>query len=209
MNFKLFSVLFLIVALSACAGDYTKIFNGNDLTGWHSIDDGDWSVDKGELVCESIDGDNVGYLSTTEFYDNFDLVFEFKEEQMDGDFGVLFHTNVDTAVVHGWKVVIAPMNHGTGSIFEENGRGLLERIPEQSEKVLKPGDWNKMRIKVERGHVTTWLNDYLMVDYSDSNIAKGKGGIIFKVGKGKGVIVRLRNIKIKKLDELEKVNQYI
>jgi len=209
MNFKLFSVLSLIVVLSACAGDYTKIFNGKDLSGWRSIGDGKWSVENRDLVCESIDGAGAGYLSTVDAYDSFDLVFEFKEEQMNGDFGVLFHTNVDMSVVHGWKVVIAQLNQGTGSIFEENGRGWLERIPEQSELILKPDSWNKMRIKVEGGHVTTWLNDYLMVDYTDSKIAKGIGGIVFKIGRGKGVKVRLRKIKVKRLDELEKVNQYI
>ena len=209
MNFKQFSVLFLIVALSACAGDYTKIFNGNDLAGWRSFGDGSWSVDEKDMVCESIDGASAGFLSTEEVYNSFDLVFEFKEEQMNGDFGVFFHTDVDTTNVYGWKVVIASANHGTGSVFEVNGRGWLERIPEQREKILKPHDWNKMRIKVEGGHVTTWLNDHLMVDYTDSKIAKGRGGIVFNVGKGKGVKVRLRKIRVKRLDELEKVNQYI
>ena len=209
MNIKLFSVLFLIVALSACTGDYVKIFNGKDLTGWKSFGGGDWNVDSGDIVCKSTDGTNAGYLSTVEVYDNFDLSFEFKEEKMEGDFGVFFHTKVDASPVFGWKVVIASVNKGTGSIFEQNGRGWLEHIPGQSEKILKPSGWNKMRVKVEGGHVTTWLNGYLMVDYTDSRIAKGQGGIAFQVGEGEGIQVRLRKIKVKRLDELEKVNQYI
>ena len=197
------------VLFFGCSTDHKPLFNGEDLSGWQKYGDGKWFVEKGDLVCESVDGERDGYLTTENTYDNFDLTFEFREEQMNGDFGVFFHTDINTPQVHGWKVVIAAMNHGTGSIFEQNGLGWLEHIPEQSEKMLKPDGWNKMHIKVERGHVTTWLNGYLMVDYTDSKIAKGKGGIAFQVGKGKGVKVRLRNIRIKQLDELEKVNQYI
>ena len=197
------------VFIFGCSTDHKPLFNGKDLSGWQKYGDGKWFVEKGDLVCESVDGEREGYLTTEKMYDNFDLTFEFKEEKMNGDFGMFFHTDINTTQVYGWKVVIAAMNHGTGSIFEQNGRGWLEHIPEQSEKMLKPDGWNKMHIKVENGHVTTWVNGYLMVDYTDSNIAKGKGGIAFQLGKGKGVKVRLRNIRIKQLDELEKVNQYI
>ncbi len=207
------TVYFIIALMSvlwfSCTGDYKPIFNGNDLSGWESFGSGKWYVENGELTGESDPGDSSSYLSTVNYYDNFDLTFEFKEEKMNGDFGVFFHTKVDSLPVYGWKVVIAPLNQGTGSIFEQNGRGWLEHIPEQREKILKPDEWNKMRIKVERGHVTTWLNGYLMVDYLDSKIALGKGGIAFQLGKGGDVKMRLRRIRIKKLDEQEKVNQYI
>ncbi len=207
MKSRYFAGLFFVFLLMSCSVDHKPVFNGKDLTGWQQYGSGKWYVQDGNLVCESVEG-KEGYLTTERNYDNFDLSFEFKEEQLEGEFGVFFHTNVATSDVYGWKVVIAPLNHGTGSIYEQNGRGWLEHIPEQNEKMLKSNGWNRMRVKVEHGHVITWLNGYLMVDYSDSKIATGKGGITFQV-KGKEVKVKLRNIRVKELDELEKVNQYI
>jgi hypothetical protein len=209
MDIRYIVFAFVTLLLSGCATDQSSIFNGNDLTGWKSVGGAKWSAENGNLICESGSDGEGGYLTTEKSYDNFDLSFEFKEESLKSDFGVFFHTDVEAQPVYGWKVVIAPKNGGTGGIFEQNGRGWLEHIPEQSEKVLKPDDWNKMRIKVERGHVTTWLNGYLMIDYTDSKIAKGVGGISFGTGEGGGVKVVIRNIKVKELDELDKVNQYI
>ncbi len=203
----LFIVVISVVVWS-CTTDYKSIFNGENLDGWQIHGAGKWYVEDGALVCESGKGEDVGYLSTLENYYDFELVFEFKQEEMKNNFGVLFHTTINNSDSLGWEVLIAQLNHGTGSIFEQNGRGWLVHIPEQNEKILKENDWNKLKIKVEGGHVTTWLNGYVMVNYADSKIAEGRGGISFQIHKGGGVKIKLRNIKIKRLDELEKVNQY-
>ncbi len=208
MNIRYFFIVVISAVVMGCANEYTTMFNGENLDGWQTHGAAKWYIEDGDLVCESSKDEDVGYLSTEESYYDFELVFEFKQEKMNSNFGVLFHANINNSDSLGWEVIIAQLNHGTGSIFEQNGRGWLVQIPEQNEKILNDNDWNKLKIKVEGGHVTTWLNGYVMINYADSKIAEGRGGISFQIHKGGGVKIKLRNIKIKRLDELEKVNQY-
>ncbi|NPA36970.1 MAG: DUF1080 domain-containing protein [Chlorobi bacterium] len=208
LNTVLFYTVALMLMLWGCDNEYKPLFNGKSLNGWEAKGPGKWYVENGFLTGENDTASGNSYLYTIDDYDNFELLMEFKEE-IPGEFGIFFHTDISTDSLYGWKVVVAPLNGGTGSIYEQNGRGWLERIPEQKEKLLKENDWNRLRIKVERGHVTTWLNGYLMVDYTDSKINKGMGGIAFQIPEQSRIKIRLRNIKIKVLDELEKVNQYI
>jgi hypothetical protein len=198
----------LPVIFFGCVNDQKAIFNGNDLTGWEKSGPAKWYVEDGMLIGEGVSGADNGYLTTTNKFDNFEVALEFRFDKK-GDFGVFFHTEITGSDPFGWKVVVAPLNGGTGSIYEQSGRGWLERIPEQKEKILKENGWNKLKIKVENGHVTTWLNGYLMVDYTDSKIDKGSGGIAFQIPSDSNVKIKLRNIRVKTLDELEKVNQYI
>ena len=43
--------------------------------------------------------------------------------------------------------------HDTGGIYESYGRGWLIQIPDEKENILKEGDWNTMRIKVQGDNV--------------------------------------------------------
>ena len=53
-------------------------------------------------------------------------------------------------------------------------RGWLKQIDDDKENILKPGEWNKMRIRVVGDKVQTWLNGQPMVDFSDEKIGKGR-----------------------------------
>ena len=62
------------------------------------------------------------------------------------------------------------------------------------------GEWNKMKIRVVGGHVTTWLNGQQMVDIKDDKIAKGKGAIALQIHSGGGIKVKWRNLNVKVID---------
>ncbi len=207
MKFYLF-VAAIALSVSGCTGDYKPIFNGSDLSGWEVHGSDKWYAENGELIGESGEGDQNGYLSTIKDYHDFELQFEFLPEKMQNSSGLFFRTKIEGSEVFGWKVEIGADQHGTGSIFEQNGRGWLKQISEQDQSALKMGQWNMMKIKVVGGTVSTWLNDEFMVTLSDEKIANGDGCIAFQIHKGGGVKMRWRKIKIKELDKLEKVNQY-
>ncbi|HKJ78635.1 MAG TPA: DUF1080 domain-containing protein [Prolixibacteraceae bacterium] len=191
------ALLFLFPACAKTDG-YKPIFNGENLDGWEIHGTEKWYVEDGLLVCESGPDEEYGYLSTEKFYDDFELTLEFLQEA-DGNSGVFFRSTFEGTKVSGWQVEVAPPNHDTGGIYESYGRGWLVQIPEEKEDILKMGEWNKLKIRVEGGHVTTWLNGEQMVDLEDEKIAEGEGTIALQIHSGGGIKVKWRDIKVKEL----------
>ncbi|MBR1574693.1 MAG: DUF1080 domain-containing protein [Bacteroidales bacterium] len=176
------------------------LYNGKDLTGWIVYGRDKWYVEDGDLVCESAeDCSEYGYLATEDYYDNFDLTLEFKQEA-NGNSGVFFRSTVNRpALVSGWQVEVAPHGHDTAGIYESYGRGWLVQIPDEKEDILKEGEWNTMRILAEGPHIRTWLNGEAMVDITDETVGKGHGRIALQIHDGGGIKVRWRNLHIKTL----------
>jgi hypothetical protein len=97
-------------------------------------------------------------------------------------------------------VEVAPPGNDTGGIYESYGRGWLEKIPEEKEDILKPGEWNHMKIRVVGDRVTTWLNGEQMVDLTDEKIGEADGSIALQIHDGGGIKVRWKNIYVKELE---------
>ena len=176
-----------------------SLFNGKDLTGWEAYGTEKWYVNDGLLVCESGPEKKYGYLATREYYNDFDLTLEFKQEA-DGNSGVFFRSFIEPDVkVNGWQVEVAPRGNDTGGIYESYGRGWLVQIPEEKENILKEKDWNTMRIRVAGDNVKTWLNGVEMVNLTDEKIGKAQGRIALQIHDGGGIKVLWRNIHLKTL----------
>lgn len=175
------------------------LFNGKNLTGWVLYGTDKWYADNGELVCESGAENTYGYLGTDRYYDDFDLTLEFKQEA-NGNSGVFIRSIVPHDVtVNGWQVEVAPPGHDTGGVYESYGRGWLYQIPEEKENILKYGEWNTMRIRLEGDHLQSWLNGEPMTDIQDEKIGNGMGRICLQIHDGGGIKVRWRNLHIKTL----------
>lgn len=194
---KIFVWAILITAAqSMLAQKPVSIFNGKDLTGWTNNGTEKWYVDENrELVCESGPDKQYGYLSTKKNYKNFILTLQFKQEA-NGNSGVFFRSSIEGVKISGWQVEVAPINLHTGGIYESYGRGWLKQPRLEDEKYLNQGAWNTMKIKVVGDQVTTWLNDHMIVDISDSTIGKGKGFIALQIHDGGGIKVRWKNLEI-------------
>lgn len=177
---------------------FKKIFNGKDLTGWVVHGTEKWYVEDKLLVCESGPDKKYGYLSTEKFYYNFEFEAEFRQAA-NGNSGIFFRSTFEGTKVSGWQVEVAPPNHDSGGIYESYGRGWLARIPDEQENILKMGEWNKMKIRVMDGHVTTWLNGVQMVDLTDDKIASGKGAIALQIHDGGGIKVYWKNLRVREL----------
>lgn len=193
-NFTLIVLLILAVPIQA----QINLFNGENLDGWEIHGTEKWYVENGELVCESGPDEEYGYLSTKEYFDNFELELEFKQEA-DGNSGVFFRSTVEGTKVNGWQVEVAPPSLHTGGIYESYGRGWLIKPDPSKDKYLKMGAWNKMKIKVNENQVVTYLNGQEMVQIEDDKIGQGKGGIALQIHSGGGIKVKWRNLKLKKI----------
>ena len=187
--------LFLLTTICINA-QKTSLFNGKDLSGWNIHGTELWYVEEGLLVCESGPEEKYGYLSTEKFYDNFVLTLEFKQEA-NGNSGVFFRSRLKGTKISGWQVEVAPPGKSSGGIYESYGRGWLIQPETKKDKVLKMGDWNRMKIKVVGDKVTTWLNGTRMISLSDEKIGQGEGSIALQIHSGGGIKVKWRNLRIK------------
>ncbi|OFY61572.1 MAG: secreted glycosyl hydrolase [Bacteroidetes bacterium RBG_13_43_22] len=199
MGKYMLSVLLLMFLASFCSPQKQEsLFNGKDLTGWKVYGTEKWYVEDGVLVCESGPDKKYGYLATEKFYKNFDLTLEFRQEA-NGNSGVFFRSTIEGTRISGWQCEVAPPGNDTGGIYESYGREWLKRIEEEKENILKPGEWNKLRIKVSGDRVQTWLNGEPMVDFNDEKIGMANGSIALQIHDGGGIKVRWRNLIIEEL----------
>jgi hypothetical protein len=199
MRLLLFLVSFAFLQLSCNSSlKQTVLFNGQDLDGWTIHGTEKWYVEDGELVCESGPQAEYGYLSTDQFYDDFELTLEFRQEA-DGNSGVFFRSTVEGTTISGWQVEVAPPGHSTGGIYESYGRGWLIQPEPEKDQALKMGEWNTLKIRAVGPLITTWLNGEEMIQLEDKKIGAGKGSIALQIHDGGGIKVRWRNIVVKPL----------
>ena len=192
------NVVVVVLALMAISGisQEVSLFNGKDLSGWTVYGTEKWYVEDGLLVSESGPDKQYGYLATDKHYDDFELTLEFKQEA-NGNSGVFVRSTVDGTKVNGWQVEVAPPGHDTGGVYESYGRGWLIKPDPERDKVLKDGEWNTMKIRLDGNMLTSWLNGTEMVTIMDEKIGAGKGSIALQIHDGGGIKVKWRNIKIK------------
>lgn len=189
--------LIFILSINYISGQI-ELFNGKNLDGWKIHGTELWYVEDGLLVCESGPDKEYGYLSTNEFYDDFELTLEFKQEA-NGNSGVFIRSTVDGTKVSGWQVEVAPPGSNTGGVYESYGRGWLIKPEKEKDKALKMGEWNNMRIRVKGDKIKSWLNGTPMISLKDKKIGQGKGSIALQIHDGGGIKVRWRNLVVTQL----------
>jgi len=190
-----FFLLFIIVFFTQSVVSQESLFNGENLEGWNIHGTELWYVDHGLLVCESGPDKAYGYLSTTKYYDDFELSLEFKQEA-NGNSGVFIRSTVEGTKVSGWQVEVAPPGSNSGGVYESYGRGWLIKPAKEKDKALKMGDWNQMRIRVVGNQIDTWLNGTEMISLNDEKIGQGKGSIALQIHDGGGIKVRWKNLQV-------------
>ena len=149
---------------------WTLLFDGKTMNGWHLFNKGTipsaWSVDSGRLICNPHAKDvKHGDLVTDKVYQDFDLRFEWKiskagnsglfiNVQERPDLATTFSTGPEYQLLDDKNVepdYLKNPSHKAAAIF-----GV---VPNNSNSMPKPGEWNQSRILQQNGKVTFWLND--------------------------------------------------
>ena len=180
-------------------GDFRPLFNGKDLSGWVTPDDKAlFKVEDGEIV-----GRTQGDLKKNEFLVTEkpygDFVLKAKVKIRNGNSGIQFRSKRQPdGVVSGPQADVA--DGFWGLFYEERGRGILERYPEEKANALvKKDDWNDFVITAKGDHVTIDLNGTRVIDRKDPMFAK-EGIIALQVHVGPAMEVRYKDLQIKVLN---------
>jgi hypothetical protein len=204
--------------------DVTVLYGGGDLSGWVGRQDL-WSAENGEIVGRTTDEDpidgNTFLIWQGGKPDNFELTAQFKIEG--GNSGIQYRSKVvDEAkfVVGGYQADIDFSNQFAGILYEEKGRGILagrgEKVTihadgkstkdafgdaKQLAAGIHPGQWNDFRVVANGNHLQHFINETMTAEVIDeqSDKAASEGVIALQLHRGPAMVVRFKNIKIRKL----------
>lgn len=195
MNYRKISAILLFIGTFAWSlqsqEQSISLFNGQDLTGWHTdVPDKDskpevrnsFIVRNGLLVSL---GTPEGHLITDSVYKNYRLEVEYRFAGEPGNCGVLVHASTPRALYRMFpKSVEVQMEHKNAGDFwcivedisvpdmvkrrgPEDKWGIVEgknrRVENLTNGSEKPaGDWNRMVIECREGEITVWVNNDLV-----------------------------------------------
>ena len=178
----MYSKLWVVLLWGSLAGGVSAepilkpLFNGKDLSGWKAPagnDEACWykAVD-GVLKIQSGPKKKGSILWTEKSYRNFfvELEFRFGEGVVDSGVHVRNRDQIQIGISGSLKrdMTCSPYIPGKGYPVEAKN----------IKKLLKPKDWNRMRIQAIGKEYTVWLQGEKVMTYkSDSAIAEGPIGI--------------------------------
>lgn len=136
------------------------IFNGHDLAGWKIVGAQYWTVTEGAIVGQSDERKQGSMLFTDRGYG--DVIVE-GEVRFSGeiDSGIMMRKPELQVQIGVSRSLMKDMTCSfyTGTYPEE------ARAPKAA-SLLKPGEWNRIRIKAEGDTFTVWLNGEQVSQYT-------------------------------------------
>ena len=184
----------------------TRLFDGKTFNGWEGDTANTWRIINNALMGGSLTETvpHNEFIATTESFGDFELTLEFK---LTGtgfvNAGVQFHS--ERSKNPAYEMIGYQADLGAGywaSLYDESRRDLTIVQPDSAliKKILKPGTWNRYKIKSVGRRIRIYLNDVQTVDYSEPDekiIHTGK--IALQVHGGGKALAAYRNIKIMRL----------
>tara|TARA_Y100001001_G_scaffold1725_1_gene1842 strand:+ start:39 stop:638 length:600 start_codon:yes stop_codon:yes gene_type:complete len=191
MNSKLLCcAVFLTSATALVAGPKLKpIFNGKDLSGWEVPDGNDeagwYKAVEGVLKIQSGSQKKGSILWSKKKYRNFVVEFEFRMGEGRVDSGM--HVRTKDQIQIG---ISGSLNRDMTCSPYIPGKGYPVEA-KNIKKLLRPKDWNTMRIQAIGKEYTVWLQGEKVMTYkSDSAIDEGPIGIQLHGGRNMGIDYR-------------------
>jgi hypothetical protein len=192
----------MLALVLLCGGAFAEdelpaIFNGKDLEGWKVPDPNPWwTVKDGVLIAVEDEKMKGNVLETIKEYQ--DCIIE-AEVRWSGD----IDSGIFVRKGQKWQCQIGVSRSlkkdMTCSVYVPKGGYVLKAEPEKIEKLLKVGDWNKIRIEAKGDHYKISLNGEVVVD-SDLPGYNEPGPIGLQLHPGvKDMKVEFKNIKAKAL----------
>jgi hypothetical protein len=171
-----------------------KIFNGRNLKGWvlPQNNHDNWTVSDGILHVKSDTSKKGSNLWTEKKYTNFIISAEFI--MLDGtvDSGIFLRSENDQIQI---GISGSLKRDLTASPYLPK---LKYPVEAKVEKILKPKEWNTMKIKVVDKTYTVWLNGVEVMTYTSESIP-ANGAVGLQLHPGNVMSIDYRNILLAEL----------
>lgn len=186
---------------------WVSLFDGKTFNGWIGDTNKTWKIIDGALVGGStnITVPRNEFIYTERSFTNFILSVEFKLVGTEGfiNGGVQIRSKPLKNPPNEMRGYQCDMGDGWwGSIYDESRRNKTLAKPDADvlNKALKKNDWNHYLIRCEGNRIRLYLNDVMMVDYTEQDPAIEQYGVIgVQIHGGGKAIASYRNIKIQEL----------
>jgi hypothetical protein len=173
------------------------IFNGTNLSGWKAPNPNPfWKVADGVLVGENDEKNTGSMLWTEKSYRDFVIEAEVRWSG-EIDSGIMLRKpelQLQFGVSRSLKrdMTCCFYTGGTNA-YPEVGRG------KGVDALLKPGEWNKIRLQAKGDTFTVWLNGQQVANYVNAKYAEA-APIGLQIHAGLKMKVEFRNIRAQMLD---------
>jgi hypothetical protein len=166
-----------------------KIFNGKNLKGWKAPENNIWwTASKGILSVKSSPEKKGSNLWTEKSYENFILQADFLMGDGVVDSGFFLRSENDQIQI---GISGSLKRDLTGSPYIPKLRYPVEAKGVQ--EILKPKEWNTMKIKLVGKTYTVWLNGVEVMSYTSETIP-ASGPIGIQLHPGNEMSISYRNI---------------
>ncbi len=189
----------------ALGAELKPLFDGKTFAGWEG-DTNLWRIENGEFVAGEVTLRQVNndFLATTREFGNFELRLKYKIIGTEGfvNGGVQFRSR---RIPNHHEVIGYQADLGAGydgHLYDESRRNRMLAAPakELLARILRTNDWNEYRIRAEGPRVRLWLNGVQTVDYTESEDAIPRTGLIaVQLHGGAKAQVRYRELAIEEL----------
>jgi 3-keto-disaccharide hydrolase len=163
MRKLLLSVIAFTVVHSSLLAQTTKLFDGKTINGWHTYNKtgpGAWKVVDGTIQLDP-KAEGQGDLVTDKEYENFELSLSWKIAE-GGNSGVIFGIHEDPSFnetyLTGIEMQILDDKKAGDNKLANHLAGSLYDMKAPSHPAKPAGEWNKVKIRKQNGHLTFWLN---------------------------------------------------
>lgn len=168
-----------------------SIFNGKNLKGWQVPDDNIWWTAEGGILTTKSDPSKKGsILWTKKTFGNFVIELDFLMREGVVDSGIFLRSEQDQIQIGisgslKRDLTGSPYIPGKGYPIEATG----------VEELLKPDDWNTMKVRLVDETYVVWLNGKEVMTYTSENMPE-KGPIGLQLHANNEMTVDFRNIRV-------------
>lgn len=184
----------------ASAQSWEPLFNGKDLTGWHTQPGGEWKVVDGVIVGTSASSERRhGLLVSDRELTNFILRAKFRVHE--GNSGLYFRAEeTDTNVaVRGFQAEV-DRSSAVGGLYETAMRGWVQKpAPDVIENIVTHGEWVSITVTAIDDDVTVSLNGTTVTELLGDKESLKKGRIALQLHGGQNMHVEFKDIAVLEL----------